>query len=904
MFTKWLKSLWNRQSLEGDMDEELRFHMQSYADDLCKQGIGKQEAWRRARLEFGPVEALKEECRDSLGLRLWDELRSDVRSGFRVLRQSPVFTAVAIASLALGIGANTAIFALANQVLLKNMAVPRAERLRLFTWEEGLKGHVGHAWGTFVQNDRGEMVGSPFPYPLYQEMRRHNTLMTDLAAFKDVYRLTATVGSDAEALDGMLVSGNFYATLGVPVEAGRAITPADDSPNANGVAVISDAYWLRRFARSADALGSTIRLNRVPLTIVGVNAAEFKGPKAGGNPEVFAPISLQPAVIPNLAGSLLQQRAFWWVMILGPLKPGVTEQEASTALSATFREAFRTTLPEKKDVDRPRLVLAAGSRGIDMQMRDFKKSLYLLTSLAGLVLLIACANLANLLLARAATRQREISLRLAMGAGRWRIMRQILTESLLLAFFGGAAGLALGSLGRNLIPDLLDNAWRAPSMNVQVDWRVFLFAFSITLVTGLLFGLGPAWRATQTEAHGALKETNRMSVGHSKALLGKALVVFQVALSLVLVVGAGLFVRTLLNLRTAPTGINPEHIVLFELNPPQSHYTNVERVRLFQRIAEGLAAVPGVQRTTLSSSPLLAQSMDDDCFRTLRTHNDSQKHILMNDVGPEFFNTYGIRMIAGRSIDLRDTPQSAKVAVINRSLARAFFPNLNAIGQTIGACGENTKPIEVVGVSADAKYDRIRGESPPTIYLSYTQADDLNTMSFAVKTAASLRSILPKLRNAVRKEDPDLPMLEARTQIEQIDATLTTERIFAMLTSGFGLLALILASIGIYGVMAYTVSRRTNEIGIRMALGAEKRSVLMMIFRETSLLTTLGVLVGILGTLAATRLVASMLFGLKPNDPVTFATGVLLLFGVALMAAIVPAWRASSVDPMNALRHE
>jgi predicted permease len=890
------------------MEEELRFHMQSYADDLCKKGVEKSEAWRRARLEFGPVEAHKEDCRASLGLRLWDELCSDLRSGVRVLRQSPVFTVVAIASLALGIGANTAIFALANQVLLKNMAVPHPERLRLFTWVQGREGHVGHAWGSFDKNDKGEMVGTPFPYPLYQEMRRHTGVMEDLAGFKDIYRLTATVGGEAEPVDGILVSGNFYQTLRVPLEAGRPITPADDSPGANAVAVISDAYWARRFGRSADALGGTIRLNRVPLTIVGVNAAEFKGPKAGGTAEVFLPISLQPAVIPNAAGSLLTQNAIWWMMMIGPLKPAVTDAEANTELSAVFRAAFRTTLPEKKDIDRPRLALNAGNRGVDMQIKEFQKSIYLLISLAGLVLLIACANLANLLLARASARQREISLRLAMGAGRWRIMRQILTESLLLAFLGGAAGLLLGYAARDVIPDLFENAWRAPSLEVQIDWRVFLFAFGITLATGLLFGLVPAWRATQEDAHAALKETNRMSMGHSKALLGKSLVVFQVAVSLVLVVGAGLFVRTLVNLRTAPTGINPEHIVLFELNPPQSHYTVANRIRLFQEIEEGLSQLPGVQHATLSSEPLLAQSLDDYCFRPLRKDWDTNKHpgTLTNFVGADFFSTYGMRVVAGRGIELRDTPQAPKVAVINQGLAKEFFPNGSALGRSIVSCSANSIPIEIVGISADAKYDRIRGEAPPTIYVPYTQTEELNSgsMSFAIKTAASVGSIVPKIRKVVQSADADLPLLEVRTQTEQIDALLTTERIFAMLSSGFGLLALILASIGIYGVMAYTVARRTNEIGIRMALGAEARTVLAMVLRETSVLTVFGILLGLFGALAATRVVGSMLFGLKPNDPVTFAAGALLLLLVALLAATIPAWRAARVDPLDALRHE
>jgi predicted permease len=469
---------------------------------------------------------------------------------------------------------------------------------------------------------------------------------------------------------------------------------------------------------------------------------------------------------------------------------------------------------------------------------------------------------------------------------------------MILAFLGGAAGLILEYGLRNVIPGLFDNPWRPSSLDLQMDWRVFLFAFSISVVTGLLFGLGPAWHSTNGDANAALKETSRIGTGHSKALFGKALVVLQVALSLLLLVGAGLFVRTLLNLRSAPTGIDPEHIVLFQVVPPESQYSPEQRVVLYQRITEGLAAMPGAQRVTSSNQPLLPQSENSGCFRPVGATR--QRSTLMNAVGTNFFETFGIPILSGRSLTLHDDRHGPKVAVINETLARAFFPKGNALGQTIESCDGKPQLIQVVGISRNTKYASVRDDVPATIYLPYTQADDIGWMTFEVKTAASLASVVPKIRAVVKAVDPDLPVLNVRTQTEQIDATLSEERGFATLTTCFGLLALLLASVGIYGIMAYTVSRRTNEIGIRMALGAEALTVLKMVLVETSLLTCIGIAAG----LAAARVLTSMLFGVTPTDPATFCAAAALLLLVALLSALVPAWRAARVEPMTALRHE
>jgi predicted permease len=899
----WLThALTRRARMESEMSAELQFHIDSFADDLVKQGVSRDEAQRRARIEFGGIEVHKEECRESFGLRLWDELRGDCRYAFRMMKQNPGFTAVAVVSLGLGIGANTAIFTFAKEILLNTMAVPRSERLRAFHWDGGPKmNFTGHSWGSF-----GPGLASPFPYATYLDMRRHNEVLDDLVAFKDVYRLTVTVGGLAEPVDGMLVSGNFYQSLAPNVIAGRGLAPEDDSLSASPVVVISDAYWARRFGRSADVLGRIVSLNRVPVTIVGVNASEFKGPKAGGTPEIFFPISLQPQVIPNEAGSLLAKHDYSWLMIMGRLKPGVSERAANSALDVNFRNAVHSTIPEKKDSEMPRFSLLAGSRGLDHRTREFTKPIYLLLALAGLVLLIACANLANLLLARSTTRQREMSLRLAMGASRSRVMRQVLTEAMLLALLGGAAGLLLGYWGRNLIPSLFDYSWHPSGIDPQMDWRVFAFAFVITMITGLLFGVAPAWRSTRADVNSGLKVSGRMSTSRPKALLGKTLVVFQVSLSLLLLVGAGLFLRTLLNLRHAEIGFNPEHILLFDVNPPRSRYPAAQRVSLYRQIEEKMAALPGVQSATLSAAALLANSMDNDCFRPTGrpAGGGGQSSPDTNSVGPGFFETMGIPIVAGRSFTSRDNQHAPKVAILNQRLANEFFPHANPIGQSVVSCDAGATPLEIVGLSADAKYDSIREAVPPTLYLPYLQDSDAAGMTFELKTAVSTPSITAGIREALRSVDKDLPMLEVRTQTQQIEATLSNERVFATLTTGFGLLALILASIGIYGIMAYTVSRRTNEIGIRMALGARSAAVLSMVLRETLLLALIGVVAGLAAAAALTRLTTSMLYGLKPSDPLTFGGAALLLMVIALAAGFMPAQRAARVDPMHALRHE
>lgn len=890
------KSILHRSRLESDMDEELRFHRESYIGDLLHAGLSQEEAQRRALLEFGNLELHKENCRDSLGLRVWNEFRADVQYALRGLRQSPGFTAVAIISLALGIGANTAIFSLAEDVLLKSLPVSRPEQLRLLSWTEVPHSPIHNVWGDVPG------VNASLSYPVFKELQQQNQVFQSLFAFKNLHGVTITIDGHAEETEAELVSGNFYGTLGLQPETGRVITPADNLAG-SAVAVISDSFWTRRFGRSASAIGKRIDLNRTPVTIVGVNPPNFAGMETGFYPNFFLPISLQPQVFPSelgVAGSLLTSSKQWWVPAMGRLKPGVNDGQALAELNVLFAQAIKFTLPKEKNTNTPRLRFVDGNRGLDFLKALFAKPIYVLLALVSLILLIACVNLANLLLARSAARQHEMGVRIALGAARSRILRQVFTECLLLASLGGIIGLVLGYCVRNLVPFLLSGAWENQPLNAAFDRRVVIFAFGITFLTALLFGVVPAWRSTKADANGTLCSSRRMTKGLDKAILGRFLIVLQISLSMLLLIGAGLFTRTLLNIRSSGLGFNPVHVLLFDIDLPRSYYAAEHRAKAYQGIEEAVAQVPGVSSVSLSEMPLLANAKSTTDVRLPERPNASQP-TWMNWVGPDFFRTMKVPILYGRSFDDHDNQNSERAAIINQRLAKKLFPNANPIGRMIQNGGGLVK---VVGVSGDAKFSDLRTAPPPTIYLDYRQQKEMGNATFEVKTVVRPESLLPSLRKAVASVDKDLPLIGIRTQDEQISATLSQEKTFSTLTAGFGLLALLLASIGIYGIMAYNVARRVNEIGIRMALGAQTGQILTMILREGMLLAIAGIILGLAASFPLTRLVATMLYGVSPTDPLTLTGATVILLGIALLAAFLPARRASLVEPTVALRHE
>jgi predicted permease len=897
------------------MDEEVRFHLEARTADLVREGLAPNEAARQARLEFGAVASHKDEMRSSLGLRWLDDLWCDLRYASRILRKSPGFTAIAVGSLALAIGANTTIFSVANELLYERLAVPHPEQLRLFTLTGDRYVAIRSSWGDAFRLPGGRTSFNSFTYPIYQQLKKDNRVVQDIFAFKDIGRANVTVDGEARAVQLELVSGNFYEQMQVNPAIGRAILPADDStPGVGAVAIISDGFWQRNFGRSTSVIGKVINVNTIPVTIIGVNPRGFTGAKSvQSSPEVFMPLSMISSLHSDLTGGpFLSNTRVFWVQLMARTKPEIPVAQAQIALNLAITAAIRATTTVKKDDTMPVLNLDDGSRGLNFAAREFAKPVYVLLALVGFVLLLACANIANLMLARASARQREMSVRLALGAGRSRILRQVLTESLMISFMGGAAGIFFYFMGRSAVPRLFINAWEQPDLNLSFHWQVFAFTAAVTILTGIFFGLAPAWSSTKAEVGTALKEAGKTATKHRKAWSGKAIVAFQIALSTMLVVGSALFIRTLINLNSIDPGFRADHLLLFDINPPSKQYPAPKDVALHARVEEALRSVPGVQSVAIIDNPLIANDRSISDFMIEGApmveykRGDNTPNASLADVGHDFLSVMGIPVVAGRAFTPQDVNSPQRVAVVNQTLVRQFFPHDNPIGKRFSLDDRPDKQqwIEIVGVIGDTRYSDLKQEPPALHFDLYNQLPQIGGATYTVRTQMPPEAIAPSLRAAVQKIDHDLPLMDIRTQQQQIDATTQQERVFASLTAGFGLLALVLACVGIYGIMAYTVSQRTNEIGIRLALGAERAQVRGMVLREATWLALFGVLAGLAAALGLVQLVKSMLYGLKAADPTSFAGAGCLLLAVAITAAWIPALRASRVEPMEALRHE
>ncbi len=857
--------------------------------------------------------------------RMEDEMFQDLRYGARMLFKSKGFTAVAVLSLALGIGANTAIFSLLDTALLKMLPVKNPQELVLFKWLSSDKLMFRSHDGSGIERDEatGMRRGTSFSYPAFEQFRDQNQTLADVFAFALLRQLNVSVDGRAEIAEGQIVSGGYHAGLGVTAFLGRTLTSEDDKAGSAAAAAISHRYWQRRFGGDPSAIGKAVSLNGAAFAIVGVTQPEFFGAlEIERAPDITVPMAFQPQVRPT-SSPLLSDARNWWAHVIGRLKPGVNERQALADLNLILQQhaaAERSSL--RAEYDLPRLSLEPGGQGLTQTRSRYSQPLAILMAAAGLALLIACLNVANLLLARAATRQKEIAVRLSLGASRFRLVRQLLTESLLLALMGGALSLVFAYWGKDALLALRVWGRGGMALDLNLDLRALGFTAAVSVLTGILFGLAPALRATRVDLTPALKDgAGRATSARSR--LNKGLVVAQVALSLLLLIGAGLFVRTLRNLAQIDVGFNRENLLIFRVNPGVSGYRGERLTNLYQQMLERIEALPGVRSATLLQNTLLGSGVGGGNIYVQGYDSQPNEKLLADTqyVAPNFFDAMEIAILKGRRFTPQENEQAPKVAVINQALARRYFANRDPIGQhlSIGAVnydksgkmiGSDNPPIEIAGLARDSKYNTLRGEIQPSIYLPYRQRQyGISTeMTCTVRTAGDPAAMTAAIRNALQSIDANVPPFAVKTQNEQIAEQMAQPRLFASLSSFFGLLAMALASIGLYGVMSYTVARRTHEIGIRMALGAQGGDVLRMVLRETLLLVVVGLVIGLAAAVATARLIESsllsLLFGLTATDPLTLAIATLLLLTVATVAGWLPARRAARVDPLVALRHE
>ncbi len=873
-----------------------------------ERGESPESARASAHRDFGNLMLIKDVTRDIWGWTSLERIIHDVRFAWRMLIKSPAFTIVAIASLAIGIGANSAIFSLVDALLLRSLPVRDPQQLRLVLWTGTPRIPFANGSG-YSTTLHGVQVHSSFSYPMYKLLRASVPQFSALIGFAHT-QVTVTAPGESHYASAFFVTGNSFAGLGLNPLLGRMLSPEDDRPGASPAAVISYAYWERRFGLDPTMVGRNLVVDGRAVTITGVTPRSFLGLEPGQSNDVFLPIAQVGTFGPKWYAPGKDDH--WWVQILGRLRPGVSDREARAALEVVMARAG-TAYPEKLEHKRNPFhpVLEAGSGGVPLMRERAAMPMLILSGVVGLVLLIACANIANLLLARATARQREIAIRLSIGAGRWRLIRQLLTESLLLAGLGAALGLIFAApLAKAILAMAAGN--EPLTFETSVDARMLLFTAGVAILTAILFGLAPAFRATRVDLTPALKGGSGGGSGAAPQLrLSRWLVTGQVALSTLLLAGAGLFVRTLVNLSFLDPGFNPRGLLIFSVDGSRSGYQADKLGALYERIRTRIAAMPAVLAVSLSSEPLIGDSMSNYDITipgyTPKTGRAADTYEMA--VGSRFLTTMRIPILLGRDIEDRDTSKAPRIAVVNETFAREYFGGQNPLGR-IFYFGEPKNPltsdgIEIVGVCKDAKYDSLKHEIPPTAYLPYLQnSDELRQMTFEIRTALAPMTLAGVVRRTVAEIDHRVPVAAMRTQEEQIRQSLSMERLFATLVGSFGLVAALLAAIGLYGVMAYAVTRRTAEIGIRLALGAGRGDVQWMMLRESLLMVAIGMVAGIPAALAVTGFLQRSLYGIAPTDPVSFVAAGALMLAVAAVAAWLPARRAALVDPMRALRNE
>ena len=887
--------------MEQDLERELRYHLERRVADFIASGVSEREARRRAALEFGGVAQVRDEVRDAWVWRWLRDLLQDLRYSGRVLAASPGFTATAALSLALGIGANVAIFSFMDSILLRSLPVTDPQSLARLAWHtrrdevHGMNRHDD----SYLDAKTG-YTGGFFAFPAFELFRRNGTVFSSVFGYQGAGGLDLSIRGQAEIAKTEYVTGNYFGALGIAPAAGRLIAPDDDRAGAPRVAVISFALSENRFGGPSDAAGREVLINNLPFTVIGVAPPEFFGVDPAAAPDAYVPMRTQGLWEPNdstwASGRRFVDPDFDWVDIMARLRPGVTPARAQAALAPQFAEFERTETKKRSRDDLASLIVLDGARGLDGLRRTYSKPLYVLLALVGLILAIACANLANLLLARAASRRREIAVRLSIGAGRMRVVRQLVTESLMLAALGGGLGVAVAAWVIHALTLLL-------GLHAGLNWHVLAAAAALAMLTGVLFGLAPALQATRVSLAPALKQS-LTGARRSRPGLSRVLVVSQFAFTLLLLVAAGLFTRTLSNLQSIQLGFNRENVLTFSINAGQAGHRPPEISVFYEDLRARFAAIPGVRSASLSQLALLGQGR---VMTMVGLAGAKPRGTRIMNVGASFFSTMQIPILVGREIEERDHAAAPMAAVVNRTFAKEWFGERNPVGNHITVSDCPKCEIRVVGVCGDARYGRLKEEPPPTVFFAFAQWP-VEGMTYEIRTAGNPLGYVRAVRDIVHRADARVPVAEVHTQQALIDAIMNREIAFARLCTAFALLALVIGCVGLYGTMSFNVARRTGEIGIRMALGAQRLDVAGMVLRETALLATAGLALGIPLSVGGARLAAGaisdLLYGLKADDAMPVIAAAATLAIVASLAGVLPARRASRIDPMTAIRYE
>src|SRR3954451_20122736 len=900
----WRNAL-HRSEMERNMSDELQFHVARRAEYLVeRRGLAPEEAMRIARLEFGSIEKYKEEARQSLGLRLFDELRGDVLYALRTFGRSKSFTAAAIATLALGIGANKGVFRVVDALLLRKLPVKNPEELVVFDWLRSPDSMVSGYSGYGRSGPAGLGIRTSFSPLTLDRFREHTATLSTAFAFSPTGTLNIVADRQVDTASGLFVTGNYFAGLGVPALVGRTVSPSDDRPEAEPVAVISHRYWHRRFAGDPRILGQPINVNRLSVVIVGITPEGFDGPRMSESYDVTLPIALAARLSST---GRARAASVWWLQIMGRLKSGVTRERALAELQPAFAESVRDSWslrpPDTRNPTRngmPQLRVRPGVQGPDGPRIDAEEILVVVFGVTAAILLIVCVNLANLFLVRASARRHEVSVRLTLGASRWRVIRQFMTEILLLAIVGGSGGATLAWWGKDFMLWLpLRNT---PIVDARIDPRVLAFTAGLSAITALLFGIGPALRTTRTDLGPSLKSSTQKGAV-TRGMATKVLLTVQVAMSLALLVGAGLLVRTLHNFSKVDVGFIADHVLVFRIDPALQTDRSSRIFDLYERMTAAIEGVAGVQSCTMAAMPLIARSEWEEPVQP--EGGGVAQNAFVQIARWNFLEAMGIPLMLGRDLSASDTQGRPRVAIINETMAQQVFGERSSLGRHfhfVNGRDRNVR-IEVIGVARDSKYASLEQRVPPTVFIPQAQVPP-SGMTVFVRTASDPMSLGSAIREAIRQTDSTIPLADMKTQQQQIAETIGKPRAFALLTTVSGVIGLLLACIGLYSTVSFDTMRRTQEIGIRMALGARRSDVLRLVMRQTIVVVTIGAGIGIALAVAASRLIKSLLFGIAPSDPVAIGLALAVLIAVALAASYVPAHRASRLDPTQALRYE